>query len=100
AQRQKLYKESDAIIVYPILSLPTEITTEILHRWCAPNAPSPGPYSSEGPLLLAQICHQWRQIVIHTPELWRDLYFTDNSPVNLFKLWLNRSGNIPLELEL
>ncbi|KAJ7723527.1 hypothetical protein B0H16DRAFT_1245716, partial [Mycena metata] len=82
-----------------ILSLPTEITVEIFRRCCAPDARS-RPHPSEGPLLLAQICHQWRQIAIHAPEFWRDLNFTDRLSVDLFKLWLERSGNLPLKLEL
>ncbi|KAJ7769896.1 hypothetical protein B0H16DRAFT_235406 [Mycena metata] len=96
AERQRLQAESDAI-VYPILSLPTEITTEIFRRWCVLRSRS-RPYPSEGPLLLAQICHQWRQIALHTPELWRDLHFTDRSSVELFKLWLDRSRDLSLNL--
>ncbi|KAJ7713803.1 hypothetical protein B0H16DRAFT_1809308, partial [Mycena metata] len=94
AERQRLQAESDAI-VYPILSLPTEITTEIFRRWCVRRSRS---HPSEGPLLLVQICHQWRQIALHTPELWRDLHFTDRSSVELFKLWLDRSRDLSLNL--
>ncbi|KAJ7185217.1 hypothetical protein C8R46DRAFT_1185029 [Mycena filopes] len=98
AEREKLQAESDAV-VYPILSLPTEITTEIFLHSCGSGLPlQPDP--SKGPLLLAQICHQWREITIHTPEIWRSLHFTDFSSVELFKLWLDRSGNAPLNLTL
>ncbi|KAJ7769951.1 hypothetical protein B0H16DRAFT_1516892 [Mycena metata] len=98
AERQKLQAESDAM-AYPILSLPTEITSEIFRRWCTRRSRS-HPHPSKGPLLLAQICHRWRQIALHTPELWRDPHFTDGSSVDLFNLWLDRSGNLPLDLEL
>ncbi|KAJ7185197.1 hypothetical protein C8R46DRAFT_1185014 [Mycena filopes] len=96
AEREKLQAESDAV-VYPILSLPTEITTEIFLRCGSDFSLRPDP--SKGPLLLAQICHQWREITIHTPEIWRSLYFTDLcQSIELFKLWLDRSGNAPLNL--
>ncbi|KAJ7032368.1 hypothetical protein C8F04DRAFT_1107415 [Mycena alexandri] len=99
AERQKLQTESDAI-VYPILSLAPEITTEIFLR-CRGSETYSRPYTSKGPLLLAQICHQWRQIAIHTPELWRCPQFNAiSSSVDLFKLWLDRSGNLPLTISL
>ncbi|KAJ6610649.1 hypothetical protein B0H10DRAFT_1648235, partial [Mycena sp. CBHHK59/15] len=68
AERISLQAESDSII-YPVLSLPTEITMEIFRRCIHPgSAPRPSP--AKAPLLLAQICRQWRQIALNTPDLW------------------------------
>ncbi|KAJ7185196.1 hypothetical protein C8R46DRAFT_1342521 [Mycena filopes] len=93
AERQKLQVVSDAV-VYPILSLPTEITTEIFLHSCDSSPWSP----STGPLLLAQICHEWREIAIHTPALWQSVHFAARSSVELLQLWLGRSGDAPLDL--
>ncbi|KAJ7125439.1 hypothetical protein C8R46DRAFT_1018535 [Mycena filopes] len=93
AERQRLQLLSDAV-VYPILSLPTEITAEIFVHCCDPSQWAP----FKGPLLLAQICRRWREIAIHTPSLWRSVHFTARASVELLKLWLARSGDAPLEL--
>ncbi|KAJ7177094.1 hypothetical protein C8R46DRAFT_1346969 [Mycena filopes] len=95
AERQKLQAESDAV-VYPILSIPTEITAEILMRSCDPSSWDP----LKGPLVLTQICHQWREIAIHTPALWCSVHLTTRSSLELLHLWLARSGNAPLNLTL
>jgi len=98
AERQSLQAQSDAI-VYPVLSLPPEITAEIFLR-CLLFDTTPRPSPSKAPLLLAQICRQWRQIALDTPALWRSLRCTDETPVELFRLWLSRSGSLPLDLSL
>ncbi|KAJ7120013.1 hypothetical protein C8R46DRAFT_876350, partial [Mycena filopes] len=55
-------------VVYPILTIPFEITAEIfLH--CLPAFPSQ-PSGSVAPMLLARICRQWRNIACSTPRLW------------------------------
>ncbi|KAJ7125430.1 hypothetical protein C8R46DRAFT_863942, partial [Mycena filopes] len=87
-------------VIYPILSLPTEITAEILLCCCDTGVPS-RPDPSKGPLLVTQICGQWREVATHTPEIWRSLEFTtDYKPVELLELWLARSGDAPLNLML
>ncbi|KAJ6464386.1 hypothetical protein C8R45DRAFT_785759, partial [Mycena sanguinolenta] len=56
---------------YPVLTLPTEIITEIFIR--VP-PPYPGTAWLSGPLSptpLTQICREWRQIALSIPSLWR-----------------------------
>ncbi|KAJ7820225.1 hypothetical protein B0H14DRAFT_2166345, partial [Mycena olivaceomarginata] len=60
----------------PILLLPNEITAKIFTR-CLPELPSVDshlllicPSPRKAPLLLGQICGQWRDICIGTPVLW------------------------------
>ncbi|KAJ7125446.1 hypothetical protein C8R46DRAFT_1147051 [Mycena filopes] len=99
AERQKLQAASDAV-VYPVLSLPTEIAAAILLCCCDPGVPS-RPDPSKGPLLVTQICGEWREVATHTPEIWQSLEFTtDNERVELLDLWLARSGDAPLNLTL
>ncbi|KAJ7610549.1 hypothetical protein DFH06DRAFT_1246064 [Mycena polygramma] len=57
-----------SLIVYPVLTLPPEITTRFFVA-CLPDG-CVRPRSKTAPLLLAQFCHQWREIAISTPELW------------------------------
>ncbi|KAF7375548.1 F-box domain-containing protein [Mycena sanguinolenta] len=99
AQRQRLQDVADAII-YPILSLPVETTTEIFRR-CTPAQSNLGKSPSEAPWVLAQVCRRWRQIAINTPYLWQSLLFRDDEEsMELLHLWLSRSGRLPLKLNL
>ncbi|KAJ7179774.1 hypothetical protein C8R46DRAFT_987605 [Mycena filopes] len=74
-----LEEEADEIeddlssIVYPILSLPTEITSTIFVH-CLPPHGRVEPSPSRAPLLLAQICHEWREIALATSRLWSSIY--------------------------
>ncbi|KAJ7635298.1 hypothetical protein FB45DRAFT_1026184 [Roridomyces roridus] len=88
AERDALQAQSDAI-VYPILSLPPETTVEIFEH-CVVRRTSSSP--SAAPLLLTQVCRRWRQIALATPRLWKSV-----TPEELIKMWLSRSGNLPLD---
>ncbi|KAJ7167598.1 hypothetical protein C8R46DRAFT_1093542, partial [Mycena filopes] len=64
-------------IVYPILTLPPEITTEIF-LCCLPEKRLGDVVNTmEAPLLLLQVCSVWRQIAISTRRLWTTFYITD-----------------------
>ncbi|KAJ7451657.1 hypothetical protein FB451DRAFT_1000791, partial [Mycena latifolia] len=61
-------------IVYPILALPREIASEIFLQCLLPfpvfsEDYKDSPYLSTAPLLLLQICREWRSIAISTPRL-------------------------------
>ncbi|KAJ7626048.1 hypothetical protein FB45DRAFT_922822 [Roridomyces roridus] len=96
AERDALRLESDSI-VYPILTLPAEIITEIF-RHCISPLPKPSP--SAAPLLLTQVCRLWRQIAVANPWLWRSLSVDARVPREVLQAWLLRGGNMPLELTL
>ncbi|KAJ7160012.1 hypothetical protein C8R43DRAFT_846716, partial [Mycena crocata] len=99
AERSQLQAQSETI-VYPIFDLPTEIMSHLfLH--CLPDSKSyPHPSSLEAPLLLGQICQQWRNIAIATPGLWQSISLTDPRSLDGFYSWLSRSGQHPLNLDL
>ncbi|KAJ7166769.1 hypothetical protein C8R46DRAFT_899295 [Mycena filopes] len=60
--------------VYPILTIPFELTAEIFVP-CLPDRPV-SPHLTIAPLLLTAICRQWRNIACSTPRLWAALQIT------------------------
>ena len=54
------------------------------------------------PVIDAQVCHQWRQTILHSPRAWAYLEFPRSgkpAPSNLHQ-WLDRSGSVPLHIRL
>ncbi|KAJ7113015.1 hypothetical protein C8R44DRAFT_552140, partial [Mycena epipterygia] len=56
--------------VYPVLTLPDEIVSEIFVGTLPEYPLSPPVYGLLSPTSLSQICHQWREIALSTPMLW------------------------------
>ncbi|KAJ7639338.1 hypothetical protein FB45DRAFT_864079 [Roridomyces roridus] len=73
AELARLQHQLD-VVTYPVLSLPPEIVSEIFGL-CFPTERMgmDALNSDEAPLLLSQICGQWRRIALSTPALWREL---------------------------
>ncbi|KAJ7742791.1 hypothetical protein B0H16DRAFT_1463876 [Mycena metata] len=90
-------------IVYPILTLPVEVTAEIFVH-CLPER-SFHPSGKVAPLLLSGICRQWRDIACSTPKLWAvlGLNFSRGLRPNFQLLlleWLRRARTARLSLRL
>ncbi|KAJ6487242.1 hypothetical protein C8R47DRAFT_518914 [Mycena vitilis] len=81
-----------------ILSLPSEITASIFGH-CSSSEPIT-PSADTAPLLLAQICGEWRELCLDTPDLWAFVSWTDRKSVELLKLWLFRARNRQLKIIL
>ncbi|KAJ7255699.1 hypothetical protein C8J57DRAFT_1473205 [Mycena rebaudengoi] len=92
AERLRLQAEVDSI-VYPVLTLPTEITVQIFRHALPPN---PGPSRLEAPLLLGQICRQWRGIALNARDLWQSLSSSNHRSAALLQMWLSRTRDSPL----
>ncbi|KAK7055836.1 F-box domain-containing protein [Favolaschia claudopus] len=109
AEQKRAQTALDSFI-YPILTLPTEITSEIFtHYVHEPRIGRPRSYNesqSRGPLPLAGVCRTWRDVCLANPSLWATLsiYPTHSWPVDAFlrllKSWLDRAGNHPLHLRV
>ncbi|KAJ7113020.1 hypothetical protein C8R44DRAFT_797078 [Mycena epipterygia] len=113
-ERQTVQARLDAHF-YPVLTLPDEIVSEIF-RGTLPEYPlSPPIYGLLSPTSLSQICHQWREIALSTPMLWRAMSFTVPEGISLeanvlprrilhlldvLKTGLSRSGSCPLSIQL
>ncbi|KAJ7103891.1 hypothetical protein C8R44DRAFT_988055 [Mycena epipterygia] len=98
-QRHRLTREQSAgldyldSIVYPILTLPLEITSEIfLH--CLPDAPVL-PDETTAPMLLTRICQTWRNIALREPRLWSSLKIKSTRVLRTAQDWLRRAGSLP-----
>ncbi|KAF8218130.1 hypothetical protein K438DRAFT_1796355 [Mycena galopus ATCC 62051] len=86
-------------VVYPVLTLPSEITIEIF-KWCYEGGMRVLP--SVPPLLFTRICHDWRELALSTPALWDtldDFEFSDPLEDGEFvSTWFSRASTHPLSL--
>ncbi|KAK7001868.1 F-box domain-containing protein [Favolaschia claudopus] len=121
AERKLIAAALDSV-VYPILTLPIEITSEIFthhvdglqdsevaddedSRLCLVELESA---TSAGPLFLAQICRTWRAIALNMPSLWSRVQTPrlrrserSSGLGKLLESWLARTTtNYPLHLKL
>ncbi|KAK7055848.1 F-box domain-containing protein [Favolaschia claudopus] len=95
--------------VYPVLSLPNEIVSEIFIQFL-PAYPNRPPLTGlRSPTLLTHICSKWRHIALANPALWRALTLRLPSPYDvnaisrrfhLAETWLLRTGCCPLSVEI
>ncbi|KAJ7686928.1 hypothetical protein B0H17DRAFT_1332579 [Mycena rosella] len=90
-----------AAISYPVLTLPTEITSEIFLRYMEKPLRFPGP----SPLRLASICRLWRAIALSTSKLWThwSQFFdipTAEVLASRLQCWLPRAGGLPVDLRI
>ncbi|KAJ7644504.1 hypothetical protein FB45DRAFT_1021268 [Roridomyces roridus] len=91
-QRESTERHLAAIAVYPVLTLPNEITSQIFMQWIYTDDKS-------NPMLLTWVCKLWREVAISTPQLWVHL---KNLPRDhdIIEKWLSRAGSLPLNLDL
>ncbi|KAJ7768336.1 hypothetical protein B0H16DRAFT_1519474 [Mycena metata] len=97
-ERQSVQVELDAI-VYPVLTLPVEITAEIfLHCLTTSCAVDLNPWNTTRiPLLLTRICRLWREIAISTPALWANVKLKiadDARGAEIINTWSARAGGL------
>ncbi|KAJ7645978.1 hypothetical protein DFH06DRAFT_1476584 [Mycena polygramma] len=84
------------------LTLPTELTTKIFY-YCLPAETYITPSPKNAPLLLAQICHPWRDICLDTPSLWASIACDDCHgavPIKLLEAWLSRARSRPISVHI
>ncbi|KAJ6589368.1 hypothetical protein B0H19DRAFT_1103694 [Mycena capillaripes] len=90
---------------YPVLTLPNEIISEIFLHFLPDYPVCPPLTGISSPTLLARICHEWREIALATPALWRAISFFDNDismgqKIHLSDTWLTRSCSYPLSIRI
>ncbi|KAJ7253522.1 hypothetical protein C8J57DRAFT_626003 [Mycena rebaudengoi] len=83
--------------------LPEDVLQEIF-RACLPSTGNPVMSSRVAPLLLTQVCANWRKIALCTPQLWAGLHVVVPNVSRLRQVtgaaetWLARSGALPLSI--
>ncbi|KAJ7659366.1 hypothetical protein B0H17DRAFT_1337576 [Mycena rosella] len=110
AKREMVQNVLDAI-VYPVLTLPVEITSQIFCWTLAKTGHIAFPHNLRllgQPLHLGQICRLWRQIALSIPQLWNHMDFVIDLNLNqpqapsasLIHTCLSRTASSPLSLFL
>ncbi|KAJ7918339.1 hypothetical protein B0H13DRAFT_1607472 [Mycena leptocephala] len=90
---------------YPVLTLPSEILSEIFIHFLLLRPLCPPLAGLLSPTPLTQICRQWREVAQATPELWRAIPFSDNripleAQLHICDIWLSRSRGYPLSIRI
>ncbi|KAJ7500974.1 hypothetical protein B0H11DRAFT_752822, partial [Mycena galericulata] len=99
--RERDLEAALASVVYPVLTLPPEITSHIFLK-CLPFHGRVQPSATKAPLVLARVCRQWRDVALATPRLWSSIDFNaeddspDNGKIPLFRTWLSRAKRSPI----
>ncbi|KAJ7633088.1 hypothetical protein FB45DRAFT_914341 [Roridomyces roridus] len=90
---------------YPILSLPTEITSEIFVHFLPAYPQRPELVGLLSPSLFLQVCRHWRDVALATPALWSTMMLQVVGGSNFYSeehdlldTWLQRSGHCPLSI--
>ncbi|KAJ7138389.1 hypothetical protein C8R44DRAFT_767318 [Mycena epipterygia] len=106
-RREELDRFIDAhlSLVSPARRLPEDVIRAIFTA-CMPSAHNAVMSPTQSPLLLCQICSDWRYIALSTPELWASLHIVVptssriNDVASAITTWLSRSGVLPLSISL
>ncbi|KAJ7121599.1 hypothetical protein C8R44DRAFT_920076 [Mycena epipterygia] len=111
-ERQRETEEELTLVLYPVLTLPNEIVSRIFVE-CLPNHGRVRPSRRRAPLLLAQICHHWRNIALSTCQLWSSvdidtgfdlrgqiMEYASNAVLAILKTWFFRARTCPLSLTI
>ncbi|KAF7311277.1 WD40 repeat-like protein [Mycena kentingensis (nom. inval.)] len=91
--------------IYPILTIPDEILSEIFLQCIPPYPECPPLFGVYSPSKLGQICGHWKRVAHATPQLWRAICCTsvwpnypDGQLLSTLETWLRRSRALPLAL--
>ncbi|KAJ7138312.1 hypothetical protein C8R44DRAFT_342456 [Mycena epipterygia] len=106
-RREELDRFIDAhlSLVSPARRLPEDVIRAIFTA-CMSSAHNAVMSPTQSPLLLCQICSNWRHIALSAPELWASLHIVVpissriNDLASVVTAWLSRSGVLPLSISL
>nr|GAT58135.1 predicted protein [Mycena chlorophos] len=108
-ERKAIQGRLDAF-VYPVLTLPNEITSEIFMQYIPPYPARPPILGDGSPTKLGQICRHWRTIAHGMPALWRAIqpfefngrgdHIRAHHRLEVMRTWLQRSCALPLSIKV
>ncbi|KAJ6554281.1 hypothetical protein B0H19DRAFT_144317 [Mycena capillaripes] len=89
----------------PVLTLPSELVSEIFIHFLPTYPLCPPLIGIDSPTSLTHICRDWREIALATPQLWRaiGLFHSDipfEQQCHIIDIWLNRSRSCPLFIHI
>ncbi|KAJ7225235.1 hypothetical protein B0H12DRAFT_276986 [Mycena haematopus] len=105
---QVLVQERLDAYKYPVLTLPTELTSQIFIH-LLPIYPAVPPLTGlDSPSSLTYVCRHWREVALATPVLWRAIKFDYSSEgIVLYEqlrhicdVWIKRSGSYLLSIDI
>ncbi|KAJ6579532.1 hypothetical protein DFH09DRAFT_1310193 [Mycena vulgaris] len=114
AERKIIHKKLSSL-VYPVLSLPFDVVSEIFVHCLSDPQESEPIFDGLGlgiplpaPLILSGVCRAWRSIAFQTPRLWASFHVAvghwskSNMLLGAQRLteWVNRAGAAPLSMVL
>ncbi len=79
----------------PIALLPPEMLGEVFRIVVASEATGADRFHRRGLRDLISVCHHWRKVALHIPDLWTCLQ-TRNSGEETLERYIRRSGKLPL----
>ncbi|KAJ6485309.1 hypothetical protein C8R47DRAFT_536312 [Mycena vitilis] len=88
---------------YPVLTLPSEVISEIFVHFLPPYPNCPPLKGNESPTCITHICHKWREIALATPLLWRAIptsVFFFQRRRHIVDVWVKRSRCCPLSIQI
>lgn len=101
----RLHLDKLEALLSPIRLLPIEVVGEIFN-YCLDDTSFEPMSLNSGPLLMTHVCSSWRRIAINKSNLWTHIWVTiDNNEDRegwpaLVKLWIERSGQLPLNFHI
>ncbi|KAJ6600669.1 hypothetical protein B0H10DRAFT_695935 [Mycena sp. CBHHK59/15] len=107
AERRRVVQGLNSIM-YPVLTLPPEITAQIFSHYVDKPHIGRTRTPGRGPLLLASVCRNWRDICLSMGSLWASLRLYPESHsswdiedlLSPLRSWLSRAGSHPLDLHV
>ncbi|KAF7300182.1 F-box domain-containing protein [Mycena kentingensis (nom. inval.)] len=93
-------------LISPARRAPDDVLREIFLHTLPPSR-DVALSADEGPLLLASICHRWREVALATPRLWSSMHIV--VPFQAVKMetiqgtmarWIRRSGMVELSITM
>ncbi|KAJ7479345.1 hypothetical protein B0H11DRAFT_1864179 [Mycena galericulata] len=92
-------------LLSPMRRLPTDVM-RLIFAETLPSGRNSSMAPEDAPLLLCQVCREWRYLAYSIPRMWSSLHMAVPAPSRVYDLadivtaWLSRSGIIPLSLSI
>jgi F-box-like len=80
--------------------LPTELLAHIFHLGTRMVGDPDVPFLKPFPVLASHVCHLWRSVALGSPSLWTNITFSEGLLYEHSQIWIERSKDLPLDIEI